>query len=366
MLSLGYGFWSEWELQEKVDFDGVNKLIIVYPHVTNLDIREDVWSAWVRWDAMLDRNYNRFLQAMEREGLAPIPNGETGDFYFLANEWKLVIDFSKVAVTGVLYSRDFSTAYYTYDLVAQYPAQVSSIVNTVTKEVTNNVVTDQDKTDIIEGVTLSPEISAIYEDTSITIPQLIANIDDISSTASQYHTISNATIISGDLVSGSIADINVRDANYWTILENITNGLVVEFEFPVPDARHKSGSFEIYGSYDGKGSSHFMELWAWNTELSSWELLHTPFMANKDSSEEHSHAYREQHIDRVLNKATFRLVHNITNYSDTHDLEIDSVGMSTSVALTIPEIANAVRDTLLRTQTSKGEGDLQEYNPDMT
>lgn len=128
---MSYPFWSEWELNEKVDFDGANKLIIVYPHVTELDIRADVWSAAVRWLGMLNRGYDRWLEPMERTGLDPIPGGETGDSYFLQNGWKLLVDFSKVKVTGVLFSRDYVTAYYTTDLVEQYAAQVSSIVNTV-------------------------------------------------------------------------------------------------------------------------------------------------------------------------------------------------------------------------------------------
>lgn len=139
MLALGYNFWTEWELQEKVDFDGINKLIIVYPHVTTLDIREDVWSAWVRWHDMQDRGYDRFLLAMDRSGLETIPNGQTGDYYFLKNGWKLLVDLSKVAITGVLYSRDYASPYFTPDEVVQFPAQVSSVVNTVIQ--VENIVT---------------------------------------------------------------------------------------------------------------------------------------------------------------------------------------------------------------------------------
>lgn len=139
MLASGYNFWSEWELQEKVDFDGINKIIRVYPKVTELDIRKDVWSAAVRWLAMLNRGYDRFLEPLERTGLDAIPGGQTGDFYFLTNGWKLQVDFAKTAVTGVLFSRDFNTAYYTFGGVAQFAAQVSSIVNTVST--TTNVVT---------------------------------------------------------------------------------------------------------------------------------------------------------------------------------------------------------------------------------
>lgn len=132
MIALGYNFWTEWDLREKVDFDGKNRLIIVYPHVTTLDIREDVWSAWVRWHDMFARGYDRYPLAMERKGLEEIPGGETGDLYFLRNGWRLVLDFSRVAVTGVLYSRDFASAYFTSDLIVQHAAQVSALVNTVT------------------------------------------------------------------------------------------------------------------------------------------------------------------------------------------------------------------------------------------
>jgi hypothetical protein len=52
----------------------------------------------------------------------------------LINGWRLVVNLTKVAVTGVLYSDDFNTAYYTTELVAQFPVRVSSIVNTIAVE----------------------------------------------------------------------------------------------------------------------------------------------------------------------------------------------------------------------------------------
>lgn len=143
MLATAYNFWSEWEADEKVSFDGINRIINVYDHVTTLDIRADVWSAAVRWLAIQQRGNDRFYEPMERTGLDPIPNGETGDSYFLFNGWKLIIDFSKVKVTGVLFSRDFDSAYYTKDLTIQYAAQVSSIVNTVTIESNTGGLTEE-------------------------------------------------------------------------------------------------------------------------------------------------------------------------------------------------------------------------------
>jgi len=131
MAALVWGAWSpDWALGNKVDFDGINKIIYVHPEVTDLDIRTDVYSAWVDW--LVLRDNSKFLAAMRYTGFDPIGGGQyTGDTYFLINGWKLSVDLSKVRVSGVLYSDDYSTAYYTPALQAQYPATVSALVNTV-------------------------------------------------------------------------------------------------------------------------------------------------------------------------------------------------------------------------------------------
>jgi hypothetical protein len=114
----------------KVTFDGVTKVISVLSTVTSLDIRVDVYSAWVDWIATADNL--KYLPAIRVTGLDQIgPGVYTGDVYFLINGWKLSLDFTKVRVTGVLYSDDYETAYYTPGMVAQFPATVSALVNTV-------------------------------------------------------------------------------------------------------------------------------------------------------------------------------------------------------------------------------------------
>lgn len=132
-----YGFWQDWELRAKVTFDGATRTITVNPGVTSVDIRTDVYSRWMDWLG-IDDNV-KYTRAMRYSGLDPIPNGFTGDAYFLSNGWKFIADVSKVRITGVLFSDDFETAYYDPSGNAVYPAQVASIVNTVT--LTQNVVT---------------------------------------------------------------------------------------------------------------------------------------------------------------------------------------------------------------------------------
>lgn len=131
MAALVWGAWSpDWALGNKVDFDGINKIIYVHPEVTDLDIRTDVYSAWVDW--LVLRDNSKFLAAMRYTGFDPIGGGQyTGDTYFLINGWKLSVDLSKVRVTGVLFSDDYDTAFYTTSMVPQYPATVASLVNTV-------------------------------------------------------------------------------------------------------------------------------------------------------------------------------------------------------------------------------------------
>ena len=77
---------------------------------------------------------------MRFTGLDPIPGGFTGDSYFLINNWKLLCDPRVVAITGILFSDDYSTPYYfVEDGSPVFPAQISSLVNTV--ETKTNVVT---------------------------------------------------------------------------------------------------------------------------------------------------------------------------------------------------------------------------------
>jgi hypothetical protein len=133
--------WApDWLLNSKVDFDGINKIIYVHPEITSLDIRSEVYSAWIDWVVL--RDHAKYLPAIRYTGYDPIGGGAfTGDSYFLINGWKLSVDLAKVRVTGVLFSDNYDTAYYTPGLVAQYPATVAALVNTVTVSVPSSVVT---------------------------------------------------------------------------------------------------------------------------------------------------------------------------------------------------------------------------------
>ncbi|MDB4575337.1 hypothetical protein N9112_00075 [bacterium] len=159
MLALWMGHQTEWALDEKLAIDGENRIMRVHPLTTELDIRADVWSAWVRWRDVDDNK--RFTLAMRFSGFDLIPNGNSGLSYFMRNGWKLEVNLATTKITGVLYSDDFDTAYYTLDSVPQYPVLVSSVVNETETPATG--VTTEELTAALVGLVDIPAIAAAVE-----------------------------------------------------------------------------------------------------------------------------------------------------------------------------------------------------------
>lgn len=203
-LAIWSAHGAEWALAEKVSFNGVTKRITVNAGVTALDIREDVYSAWVRW---LEREDNaRFQLAMRQSGLDPIPGGFTGATYFLINGWKLEYDPSVVAVAGVLYSDDYATAYWSASNQPIYPAVVSSLVNSAV--VTQNVVT---------GTALTPEqtASAVWQAANRT---LTASLDPTSAqiVAAVLAALQATTIpVDAKRMNGALIEGDGSEADPW-------------------------------------------------------------------------------------------------------------------------------------------------------
>ena len=147
-------FGQQWADDDKVAFDGDLKLIYVLEGTTTLDIRADVWSAWVRWQERYQDEI--YLLAMLRTGLETTPVGPTGDSYFLINGWRLVVDFSQVRISGILFSQDYETAYFTpITLQPQFAAEVSTIVNTVEVPVAVEAVIGVDSAELIRDTILA-------------------------------------------------------------------------------------------------------------------------------------------------------------------------------------------------------------------
>lgn len=200
-LAINYGHYEFWDSYDPINgfygpqkcvFDGPNKLIIVSDGVTELDIKQDVYSDWKEWVQYGDNS--KFVPAIRSTGGDPISGTTqfTGDVYFLINGWKLVVNLTKVAVTGVLYSDDFNTAYYTPELVAQFPVRVSAIVNVVATETIGGITvpTVEDIRNEMDANSIKLlQIKAILD--SMDVPTTVQIRQEIDTNSTKLEEISN-------------------------------------------------------------------------------------------------------------------------------------------------------------------------------
>ena len=137
-LTANYGYWEFWESydpangfygNQKVTFDGINKRIIVNEGVTDINVKQDVYSNWKEW--MQVRDNSKYLPAIRTTGGDPVPGNQfTGDTYFLINDWQIVVN-QLVKVTGILYHDNPALEPYIINDGAGVIATVSNLAQSV-------------------------------------------------------------------------------------------------------------------------------------------------------------------------------------------------------------------------------------------
>jgi hypothetical protein len=127
-------------------------------------------------------------------------------------------------------------------------------------------------------------------------------------------------------------------------------GLTVETTFYIADDE-RAGIIDFIGYYTGNPTaSHYVELWVYNFDASSWEQLQEIFVPGGGSTPmEYTHEYREEHIDRSNNnEVRVRLIHNVATYNATHNLYIDKLTVS---GLIVDTVSNAMLSLQISTST---------------
>ena len=131
-----------------VSFNGVTKRITV-SGVTDIDIQDDIYSAWKRW---VHSGNERFEQALRPSGGDSIGGGQSSPaFFFLMNDWKVYIDAEYIRFHSNLFCEE-ATNQNTDPFVIVNNGGVSNDISKVPVIVTGSGVTEQDKNDIINGV----------------------------------------------------------------------------------------------------------------------------------------------------------------------------------------------------------------------
>jgi hypothetical protein len=130
-----------WLLYLKVSFDGVTKLITINSNESEIDVRDDLYSAWKRWS--LTRDNLKYINAMRSVGGDPTVAGEfLGSTYFVTNGWQIVLT-NRVTIVGNIFSDDFDTPYLTEEGVVIAYSKVSNLIDKVapTTETLSEVAT---------------------------------------------------------------------------------------------------------------------------------------------------------------------------------------------------------------------------------
>lgn len=141
-----FGEYWEWSNQSKVTFDGDNKLILINPGFTDIDVQQDLYSDWKEWVFLYD--YTKYEQAMRSVGGDPtVGSQKLGSTYFLINGWKIRTweGDHRLIVAGNLYSDDGADAFVptlqSHNITVSQ--QVSNIVDAVDNTLIAQLVWDQ-------------------------------------------------------------------------------------------------------------------------------------------------------------------------------------------------------------------------------
>lgn len=234
---------------QKVVFDGPNKLIVVSDDVTELDIREDVYEAWKEWvrdpDLLINASYIQAIRGVGGDPISGTTDQFVGDIYFLTNGWRLAYDPRKVAVTGVLYSDDYPTAYFFDDpakrtspdtLDPVFPARVSSVVNTyevasstdaaaIAAQVWNTVSSSYNNAGTMGA--LQNEIANISLAAGATPAQIVAEMDANSTKLANILAITSDTNSDLANLSSDVATVNTTVNNIESLASNIETDIGV-------------------------------------------------------------------------------------------------------------------------------------------
>lgn len=131
---------------EKLTFNEFTRIMSVVGGVTDLDIKQDVYSGWKRWALLAQNNKYKAIRSIGGDiTKAPF---KAGDIYFLINGWRLQIDMTLTAVNGALFSDDFNTPLIDFSGNPVNTFFVSNLVTGVSN--TNSGITEQDKDDIAD------------------------------------------------------------------------------------------------------------------------------------------------------------------------------------------------------------------------
>lgn len=187
-IHFNYSNWQFWGVynpplslgEQKVAFDGPNKLIIVNEDVTELDFREDVYSAWKEWIKDPNQINAKYEPAISATGGDPLPGDRAlGTTYFLENGWRMRTweGNHELTVTGNFFTREGVSAF----VPTLNPWTITINLNTATlvETILPTIAIDEGTVNGIATAVWNESLSngSTAEDTLIAIQQGLGGFD---------------------------------------------------------------------------------------------------------------------------------------------------------------------------------------------
>lgn len=225
---------------------------------------------------------------------------------------------------------------------------ILDVWNYATRLLTASPVTEQDKLDVADRVWDSELADHVADGTFG--GELATKSDVRASAITNKSQAISGTVVEGINGNGSYLNTQVLDGSNWKIDEVAGFGITVEMTFNLPSVDHNPGILSVFGRYGGNPPEfHWQDLWFYNYQSASWELLKEEFMPGGFTSmATYQHEYYERHVDRTNNsEVKIRLIHSVATYNPAHSLRLDYVEVTSIEVVSAETIADAVWDKTL-------------------
>jgi hypothetical protein len=170
----------------KVVFDGLNKLIIINTGITQISVKNDLYSVWKEW--VIQDGNSKWLQAFSAIGGEPTTGGKyLGTTYFLINGWKIRTweGNHRLMVDGNIYSDDGSEIF--VPTLGAYNTQINITTSNIVDAISTNggaSYTPEQLAQVIwamatNTINIDGSIGKLIKDDSIKIDLMEEKVDDI-------------------------------------------------------------------------------------------------------------------------------------------------------------------------------------------
>lgn len=166
-------------MADKVDFDGLNHLIIIKTGITSIDVKSDMYSTWKEWSIINPQWSNAFYSF----GGDPTTTGQTAPaYFFLTNGWKVYIQNTYVNIETNLYSDDGLSPFIINNGGVSNKTSDSPIIREDYTLLLSTIQNVDEKVTVISGLTIEMNQSVLYMTSGFT--EILSGFTEINESIS--------------------------------------------------------------------------------------------------------------------------------------------------------------------------------------